>query len=273
MNRRSRIGAAVGALIAAAAGCGYPTFSYGPGNGGSGGQSSSSSSGAGGTSASSSAGTGGDPSSSTSASSSTSSASSSSSTSASSTGGPVCGITHLLISEVRLRGPGGIDDEFVELYNPTDAPIKLDSTWTIKAASIGSVHVVRWVGSGANIPAHGHYLIAGGSYAGSVAADDALAPPLTDASVVRLEHAGTAVDILCFYFDVPTLAGTSIYTCEGNPILNPHNDTDATNTDQSLERRPGGNLGHCVDTDANDLDFVTKMPSKPQDAASAPTPP
>lgn len=66
----------------------------------------------------------------------------------------------LLISEFRFRGPGGANDEYVELYNNTDAPIIVSAPdgsdgWAL-AASDG---VVRFVlANGTNIPARGHYL-------------------------------------------------------------------------------------------------------------------
>lgn len=72
--------------------------------------------------------------------------------------GPFAG--DLLISEFRLRGPGGANDEFVELYNNTDTPIAVSTTdgssgWAL-AASDGVIRFV--VPNGTVIPAHGHFL-------------------------------------------------------------------------------------------------------------------
>src|SRR5689334_6822552 len=58
--------------------------------------------------------------------------------------GPFAG--DVLISEFRLRGPGGASDEFIELYNNTETPISVSTTdgssgWAI-AASDG---VIRFV--------------------------------------------------------------------------------------------------------------------------------
>lgn len=72
--------------------------------------------------------------------------------------GPFAG--DLLISEFRLRGPAGDDDEFIELYNNTDAPIAVATTdgssgWAL-AASDG---VIRFtIPNGTIIPARGHFL-------------------------------------------------------------------------------------------------------------------
>ena len=72
--------------------------------------------------------------------------------------GPFAG--DLLISEFRLRGPGGANDEFVELYNNTETPIAISTTdgssgWAL-AASDGVIRFI--VPNGTLIPAHGHFL-------------------------------------------------------------------------------------------------------------------
>lgn len=72
--------------------------------------------------------------------------------------GPFSG--DVLISEFRLSGPGGDDDEFVELYNNTDAPIAVNTTdgssgWAL-AASDGVIRFV--IPNGTVIPSRGHFL-------------------------------------------------------------------------------------------------------------------
>jgi uncharacterized repeat protein (TIGR01451 family) len=72
--------------------------------------------------------------------------------------GPFAG--DLLISEFRLRGPGGADDEFIELYNSTETPIAVSTTdgssgWAV-AASDGVIRFV--IPNGTVIPARGHFL-------------------------------------------------------------------------------------------------------------------
>ena len=66
----------------------------------------------------------------------------------------------VLISEFRLRGPNGANDEYVELYNNTDAPIAVSTTdessgWAL-AASDGVIRFV--IPNGTILPAHGHFL-------------------------------------------------------------------------------------------------------------------
>jgi VCBS repeat-containing protein len=66
----------------------------------------------------------------------------------------------LIISEFRVRGPNGANDEFVEIYNPaatavTVASYDVSSGWAL-AASNGVARFV--IPNGTVIPAYGHYL-------------------------------------------------------------------------------------------------------------------
>ena len=66
----------------------------------------------------------------------------------------------VLISEFRLRGPGGANDEFIELYNNTETPLAINTTdgssgWAV-AASDGVIRFV--IPNGTVIPARGHFL-------------------------------------------------------------------------------------------------------------------
>ena len=66
----------------------------------------------------------------------------------------------LLISEFRLRGPGGTTDEFVEIYNPSTLPLIVatfdGSPGFALAASDGGVRFA--IPNGTVIPGGGHYL-------------------------------------------------------------------------------------------------------------------
>ncbi|MBC7930508.1 MAG: lamin tail domain-containing protein [Rubrivivax sp.] len=72
----------------------------------------------------------------------------------------IAGPGDVVISEFRLRGPGGEDDEFVELYNKTDSAITVATTdgsagWSL----VASDGVARFtIPNGEVIPARGHYL-------------------------------------------------------------------------------------------------------------------
>ncbi|HEV2707504.1 MAG TPA: hypothetical protein VGV59_16425, partial [Pyrinomonadaceae bacterium] len=66
----------------------------------------------------------------------------------------------LLISEFRLRGPNGANDEFVEIFNNTDAPITiLAQDGSAGFALVASDGVARCtIPNGTVIPTRGHYL-------------------------------------------------------------------------------------------------------------------
>lgn len=192
----------------------------------------------------------------------------------------------LLISEVRTRGSAGLNDEFIELYNPssTDAVV-VDGSWTIKArgasgpSSCTGTENTRFTGAGQTVPPRGHLLIAAGSYDDGVPPDATYPNGVVDAGQLVLRQDDTIMDAVCFYFDSQTFATltnpTCNYVCEGTPVSNlPHDNglSPAGNTDVSIERKPGGLLGNGTDTDDNAADFVSAVPSSPQNQTSASTP-
>jgi hypothetical protein len=185
----------------------------------------------------------------------------------------------LLISQVQTRGDGAASDEFVELYNPTAVPVTFDSTWTLTARSTSSTsYTSRITGAGQVIPAHHHILYAGTAYTAAPTADATLSSGITDASSLVLRHSGNVVDALCFYYDATTQAVYSndlTYVCEGTPVSNlPHNNSSngSSNTDASLERKPGGALGNTQDTNDNATDFSSGIVPDPHNLASPATP-
>jgi hypothetical protein len=70
------------------------------------------------------------------------------------------GAGDLMISEFRLRGPGGVNDEFVEIFNPSNSPHTVSvgdgSAGYSLVASDGTARFTIPVGT--VIPAKGHYL-------------------------------------------------------------------------------------------------------------------
>jgi hypothetical protein len=86
-------------------------------------------------------------------------------------GGTVANSGEVLITEFRSEGPAGTTDEFVELYNNTDAPITVQASdtnpgWAVYALNAANTAVVEIaiIPNGTVIPARGHYLLAGSSY-------------------------------------------------------------------------------------------------------------
>ena len=66
--------------------------------------------------------------------------------------------TPVVISEFRFRGPSGGNDEFVEIYNNTDASIDI-SGWKINGSNNAGTNSTRaTVPAGTTLPARRHYL-------------------------------------------------------------------------------------------------------------------
>ena len=104
----------------------------------------------------------------------------------------------LIISEFRLRGPSGANDEFVEIYNPSDAPVTVTSVSGTGYALVASNGVARFIiPNGTVIPARGHYLGAN-SVAYSLAAYPA-GPGLTAAANAT------------YVTDIPDNAGIALF--------------------------------------------------------------
>jgi hypothetical protein len=201
--------------------------------------------------------------------------------------GGVC-VEKLVLSQVRTRGAGGADDEFLELYNPGGFNVVLGATWKIEhqgAAGGCTASVTRFAGGGQQVPPHRHLLIANPSYTGVVTPDAMLLGTmpnvsLEDAGSLALTHAGKLIDAVCYSYDSNTAAtlasGCAVaYVCEGMALSNlPHDNTGnaSSNVDTSLERKPGGNLGNTQDSGDNKADFQVTAPAKPHNLASPAAP-
>ncbi len=90
----------------------------------------------------------------------------------------------ILISELRTSGPMGANDEFVEIYNNTDAPVDISGYVLVKRGTdcTATPVIAATIPGATMLPARAHYLITGSTYSlAAVAASDlALASPLED---------------------------------------------------------------------------------------------
>jgi hypothetical protein len=164
------------------------------------------------------------------------------------------GAGSVLISEFRYQGPGGNNDEYIELYNNTDAPIDI-SGWGIYDESGASVKAFA---QGAVIPPRGHYLVTkqGTQYcmAAYGAPDDTYTSALSNDKGIGLFKnnvlsAANRVD------SVGTVNTASALFREGTglPLLG--------NTGKAVEyawvrMMPLSNGGKPLDTDNNAADFM-----------------
>ena len=113
---------------------------------------------------------------------------------------PTPGGTGLNISEYRLRGPNGVNDEFVEIYNNSDEAINVLATDGSSGFSLAaSDGIVRFViPNGTVIPARGHYL-------GSNSIGYSL-------SAYPAGNGSTAVGDVTFSTDIPDNAGIALFS-------------------------------------------------------------
>lgn len=108
----------------------------------------------------------------------------------------------LVISEFRFRGPDpdgagaqtGERDEFVELYNESNAEVDLGG-WALAALDTnGTPAVVFNFPTGAIVPARGHYLLGGADYSLGVTPDGTLNFDIPDGSGIALFYVGTTLN-------------------------------------------------------------------------------
>jgi hypothetical protein len=159
----------------------------------------------------------------------------------------------VVISEFRTRGPGGGNDEFIELYNRTGSPIPIGG-WTInKSSGCGSTITagIATINAGMILAPGQHYLIAGTSYVGSQDQTNDLSIA-NDGGIALLS--GTTI------IDQVGLCASTFYR-EGTALSQLTSDTD-----RSYDRNSSG--GICVDTNNNAADFFLRAPSDPQNSSS-----
>jgi predicted extracellular nuclease len=171
---------------------------------------------------------------------------------------------NVVISEFRTRGPQGDNDEFVELYNASSAPVNIGS-WTLRASSNTGVAGVRaTVPTGVTLNPGCHYLFVNSTattgYSGSVTGDRTYTTGVVDNGGVAIFDGPAGVGGLV---DAVGLNTTSVYR-EGT-VLTPL----TTNEDRGYERKPGGSSGNSQDTDNNTNDFAVVQPTNPQNLSSA----
>ena len=173
----------------------------------------------------------------------------------------------LIISEFRLRGPNGANDEFIEIYNNTD------KTHVVSASDGSSGYgvfaadgVMRFfIPNGTVIPARGHYL--GANSAGY------------SLSNYPASSATTAIADATWTTDIPDNSGIALFNSTNAPVLGNRLDAvgagSVANTlyregaglstivpfsiDCSFVRRVpilGGNAGLPEDTNNNSADFI-----------------
>ena len=165
--------------------------------------------------------------------------------------------TNVVISEFRFRGDGLGNDEFVELYNPTNSAINI-SGWLIRGSNnAGTISTRATIPASTTLQPGQYYLIAHINYTGPTAANLTYGTGITDDGGVALTLSDGVTII-----DQVGLSVGSTYK-EGTPqaLL-------AANIDQGYERKLGGASDSCQDDGNNINDFHLINPSNPQNSST-----
>ncbi len=187
---------------------------------------------------------------------------------------------HPLISEIQLTGGNGsTNNDFIELYNPTDTSFDLAAAGyrLVKrtASTASDTPIVIWNASTTPgiIPAHGFYLWANSSYTSiSVTPNAVSSDTIANDNGIALRqgpnNTGTIIDSVAWGSAANGFTeGTNI-----SAVLTAH---------QSYERKMwqgtscftaqgvGEFLGNGCDTDDNNLNFEVRPLSNPQNTSSA----
>src|ERR1044072_85716 len=106
--------------------------------------------------------------------------------------------SNVVISEFRVRGPNGGNDEFIELYNLSGAPVAIGG-WNIRGSNNeAGVSIRATITAGTVIQPGCHYLLtnaAAGGYSGAVAGNQTYTVGITDDGGIALTLPdGTIVD-------------------------------------------------------------------------------
>lgn len=175
---------------------------------------------------------------------------------------------HLVISEIQVAGVTS-DDEFIEIYNPTTAPIDLE-VLPIK------LHIRNSAGTDQNraltfinkmIPAHGYFLIGPSSgYSGTTPLDATYSASgnklVANGGVYISKNISAEVDVI----DKVGWGTQPSPGYETTPF------TENPSANQSIERKFGGDLGNGEDTNDNSADFTLQTTPNPQNTTSPPKP-
>src|SRR5260221_6574054 len=151
-----------------------------------------------------------------------------------SSGAPAASST-VLISEFRTRGPNGANDEFVELFNASNASVNIGGFTVMASDSSGGTGLVKQIPAGTVMLSRHFYLLANNGtqgYSGSTAPNLTYTQGIPDTGGIALLNAGSAL------IDAVGMSAGSAYK-EGTPLA-----PLASNVNQSSER----NDGSCAPT-------------------------
>jgi len=167
----------------------------------------------------------------------------------------------IVISEFRLRGAVGGNDEFIELFNASAAPVNVGG-WLIRGSNNNlppAVSTRATIPAGIVINPGCFFLVTNSTattgYSGSVPGNLTYATGITDDGGIALMRPDLSI------VDQVGHGANGAYG-EGTRLP-----TLTSNANRGIERRPGGAAGHA-DTNDNAADFQAIVPANPQNASS-----
>ena len=167
----------------------------------------------------------------------------------------------VVISEVLLGVPGNNNQEFIELYNASEMAVDLDgySLWYQLDAGQEEQQVFGWAGR-AEVPPLGHLLLVQEGQDFGLTPDGIYGTPLSQrkGGLALRDADGQAISLFG-WGDAPEgfVAGTGMA---------------AISDGASMERLPGGEAGHGVDSGDNSADFAANSAPNPQNSGSPAAP-
>ena len=167
----------------------------------------------------------------------------------------------IVISEFRTRGPGGGNDEFIEIWNNSGIAVAIGG-YTLRGSNNAGVNSVRATVPAAVVLGAGCYYLftnsaTTGGYSGLVPGNTTFATGITDDGGIAIADAAAVI------LDQAGMSAGSLYK-EGTILA-----TTPLNNNQSYERKPGGVSGNSLDTNNNATDFLfNAATSNPQNMAS-----
>lgn len=187
---------------------------------------------------------------------------------------------HVVISEVSGGNGGGAaaTDEFIELYNPTNADVNIGG-WLVqyRSATGPSYSGTVTIPSGTVIRAHGYFLLGGGNYSGPVARDLGYSFDVSSSTTagghVRIGPGLTtavndvAVDKVAWGTgNSPEGTAAPSHPAVGGSLERKalSTSTPATMADGSAD----ASFGNGWDSNNNSADFVTRAIRQPQNSQS-----
>ncbi|HYO69489.1 MAG TPA: lamin tail domain-containing protein, partial [Archangium sp.] len=192
---------------------------------------------------------------------------------------------HVVISEFAPQGTGPTGtvatNEFIELYNPTNAEVDL-AGWVVqyKSATGTSYSSSFPLPAGAKIASRGYYLVVAGGYLGAVAGDAnygttfGMAAGATGGGHVRLGKPGTT-SAINDELVVDTVGYGSGNSPEGVAITpmaavagSFERKAFVTSTLESMATGADAAKGNGYDSDDNSVDFLLRATRDPQNSAS-----